>query len=194
VPRTGALASGSSIGAASKPETSIMIKLSDTQRILLAAACQRADGSIFPLPSGLKRGGGLTKAIVALVRQELAVERETSDSSSAHRSEDDLHFGLFVTSAGMAAIGVGEDVEPAEPPAIRQARQTAVADKAPSKIGTVLALLSQDTGVAASELAAATGWLPHTVRAALTGLRKKGHSIERIKRDGITCYRILGAA
>jgi hypothetical protein len=40
----------------------------------------------------------------------------------------------------------------------------------------------------------ATGWLPHTIRAAITGLRKKGHSIQRIKRDGMTCYRIFGVA
>ena len=36
----------------------------------------------------------------------------------------------------------------------------------------------------------ATGWLPHTTRAALTGLKKKGHAIGRDKRDEVTCYRI----
>jgi hypothetical protein len=41
---------------------------------------------------------------------------------------------------------------------------------------------------------AATGWLPHTTRAALTGLRKKGHVIEKTKRDDATCYRIEAVA
>ena len=36
----------------------------------------------------------------------------------------------------------------------------------------------------------ATGWLPHTTRAALTGLKKKGHTIQRDKRGDVTCYRI----
>jgi hypothetical protein len=37
------------------------------------------------------------------------------------------------------------------------------------------------------------GWLPHTLRAALSGLRKQGHVIERIKADdGSSVYRITG--
>jgi len=37
---------------------------------------------------------------------------------------------------------------------------------------------------------AATGWLPHTTRAALTGLRKKGHAIARDRVEGVTRYAI----
>ena len=44
------------------------------------------------------------------------------------------------------------------------------------------------------ELIAATGWLPHTTRAALTGLRHKGFVLDRGKReDGTTVYRISSA-
>ncbi|MEZ5938626.1 MAG: DUF3489 domain-containing protein [Hyphomonadaceae bacterium] len=35
-------------------------------------------------------------------------------------------------------------------------------------------------GASVETLAAAMGWLPHSVRAALTGLRKRGVPIERI--------------
>jgi Protein of unknown function (DUF3489) len=35
-------------------------------------------------------------------------------------------------------------------------------------------------------MVASTGWLPHTARAALTGLRKKGHAIGKSKVDGVT--------
>ena len=38
---------------------------------------------------------------------------------------------------------------------------------------------------------AATGWLPHTTRAALTGLRKKGYAIDSDKVDGIRTYRAV---
>lgn len=33
-----------------------------------------------------------------------------------------------------------------------------------------------------------TGWLPHSTRAALTGLRKKGYPIEKTTAEGITRY------
>ncbi len=67
------------------------------------------------------------------------------------------------------------------------------ASKGPSKIGTVLELLRRHQGATLAELVEATGWLPHTMRAALTGLRKKGHVIDKFKRHDVTCYRIAEA-
>ena len=58
----------------------------------------------------------------------------------------------------------------------------------PNKTEKVLALLKRDEGATLDELVDATGWLPHTTRAALTGLKKKGHSIERTKVDGVSRY------
>jgi hypothetical protein len=171
-----------------------MTKLSDTQRILLAAACQRADGSVLPLHASIKRGGGITKAIAGLMRQALVVERETNDQAAVHRTDGDLSFGAFVTEAGMAAIGVSTDDEGTSEAAAAQLPEIIDVEKAPTKIATVLTLLARKDGVPMADLMAATGWLPHTIRAAITGLRKRGHSIQRIKRDGMTCYRILGAA
>jgi hypothetical protein len=66
--------------------------------------------------------------------------------------------------------------------------------KQPGKTDAVLALLRRDDGATLAELMAATGWLAHSTRAALTGLRKKGHAVERSKRGEDTCYRIAGAA
>ncbi len=37
---------------------------------------------------------------------------------------------------------------------------------------------------------AATGWLPHTTRAALTGLRKRGYAVNREVADGGSVYRV----
>ena len=62
-----------------------------------------------------------------------------------------------------------------------------------SKTADVIAMLQRDSGATLPKLVEATGWLPHTTRAALTGLRKKGHAIARGKRDELTCY-TLGAA
>jgi hypothetical protein len=52
----------------------------------------------------------------------------------------------------------------------------------------VLDLLRREEGATMPELVDATGWLPHTMRAALTGLRKKGHALDRRKRSDVTCY------
>ena len=58
---------------------------------------------------------------------------------------------------------------------------TSPAPKAPSKAAQVLALLQRPEGASLAQLVAATGWLPHTARAALTGLRKKGHVLSKDK-------------
>ncbi len=172
-----------------------MAKLSDTQSIILVHAAQRDTGSLYPLPETLRRGGGTAKAITALVGAGFAEERETSNTAEVHRSDGDLSFGLFVTAAGLAAIGVADgevehDAEPVVPDAVP------VAASAPARVtkaSTVVALLAREGGATLPELIEATGWLPHTTRAALTGLRKKGHAIVRCTREGVTCYRIVAA-
>ena len=63
-----------------------------------------------------------------------------------------------------------------------------------SKIAAVLALLHREQGAALDDLVAATGWQPHTARAVLSGLKKKGHTIQREKVDGTSCYRITKGA
>jgi hypothetical protein len=50
-------------------------------------------------------------------------------------------------------------------------------------------LLVREAGASIEELTGSTGWQPHTTRAALTGLRKSGLTIEKDKVDGVTRYR-----
>lgn len=63
-----------------------------------------------------------------------------------------------------------------------------------TKIGKIIALLERDEGATLEEMVQATSWLSHTTRAALTGLKKKGHAIERDKRGEASCYRITKGA
>ncbi|MFC0588253.1 DUF3489 domain-containing protein [Novosphingobium aquiterrae] len=60
-----------------------------------------------------------------------------------------------------------------------------------TKIALVRTLLGREEGATLAELTSATGWLAHTARAALTGLRKKGAVLEKSKRGDLTCYRIV---
>jgi hypothetical protein len=63
--------------------------------------------------------------------------------------------------------------------------------KAPSKQECLAALLVRDEGATLEQMIAATGWLPHTTRAAITGLRKKGYVIDSDKVDGVRTYRAV---
>lgn len=67
----------------------------------------------------------------------------------------------------------------------------AAAPKRENKIDKVIALLKRKQGATLDEMVKATGWLPHTTRAAMTGLKKNGHTIERDKRGEMSCYRII---
>ena len=62
----------------------------------------------------------------------------------------------------------------------------------PSKRARALTLLRRDDGASLTELIAATGWLPHSTRTALSGLRKQGHVLTKTKasaRPGIASLR-----
>lgn len=64
-----------------------------------------------------------------------------------------------------------------------------------TKTDAVIRLLRRSNGATIAQLQKITGWKPHSVRAALTGLRKKGHDIERGKNDkGVTVYSIAKGA
>ena len=56
----------------------------------------------------------------------------------------------------------------------------------------VIELLQRGDGATLAELVAATGWLPHTTRAALTGLRKRGYAVGIDRADKVrgSVYRI----
>ena len=62
-----------------------------------------------------------------------------------------------------------------------------------SKIAMVTGLLERSEGASLAEMVDATGWLPHTTRAALTGLKKNGHVFKKAKVDDVTRYTIAKA-
>ena len=64
--------------------------------------------------------------------------------------------------------------------------------KAENKTDKLIALLKREDGAALTDITGATGWLPHSARAMLTGLRKKGFILEKTKIDGSTRYIITG--
>jgi pyruvate/2-oxoglutarate dehydrogenase complex dihydrolipoamide acyltransferase (E2) component len=182
------------------------IRLNDLQLVLLSSAAARDNGSLIPLPATCTQDSGtITKAVAALLRRGFVEELPVTDRSLAWREQDQEMIGVFITAPGRAAIGVDDkagaqansESENDDASDKREPARTEVAAPAPSsppppgsKIATVVALLAREQGATLDELVEATGWLPHTTRAALTGLRKKGRSINKAKRGEVTCYRI----
>ena len=91
-----------------------MSKLSDTQAIILSAACQRPDGNLLPLPGSL-RGGAAAKVVAALLARGLAEERVLDSATKADAAlntvwrnlDDGRAVLLLITAAGLEALGIG---------------------------------------------------------------------------------------
>lgn len=71
------------------------------------------------------------------------------------------------------------------------AKITGVATKAvpPTKNQQVLDLLSRNAGATLEEMSNLANWLPHSTRAFMTSLKKKGYIITSDKTDGVRRYR-----
>ena len=69
--------------------------------------------------------------------------------------------------------------------------QTSALARPMTKRDQLAAMLVRDEGATLDQMIAATGWLPHTTRAALTGLRKAGYAIDSDKIDGVRTYRAV---
>ena len=64
-----------------------------------------------------------------------------------------------------------------------------------TKTDAVIRLLRRSSGATIAQIQKATGWQSHSVRAALTGLRKKGNDVQRDKNaKGVTVYQIAKEA
>jgi DNA-binding MarR family transcriptional regulator len=64
----------------------------------------------------------------------------------------------------------------------------------PTKLDQILAAARSRHGTSIAELTESTGWQPHTIRAALSRLRQRGHHFERSRNPaGETRYRLRKA-
>jgi len=181
------------------------IKLTDTQLLMLSAAAQREDRYIAAPPS--LKGAAAQKIAAKLVAVGLAKEVKAGQRSHVWRRDEapGQTYALKLTAAGLKAIRVEEAVAveaaaeisptaPGESPknildhdagADNVAPPTAIAaPREGSKLAAVVSLLRREGGATIDQLAAAMGWLPHTTRAALTGLRKRGFGIDRREQKG----------
>ena len=82
------------------------------------------------------------------------------------------------------SVAVDPSVAPqASPSTTGDASPSVDHPRAGSKQASLVEILSKPDGATINTLMTATGWLPHTTRAALTGLRKRGFQIVRTARE-----------
>jgi hypothetical protein len=184
------------------------VKLTENQHALLKSASRRED-SCFVLSSNL-RGGAAQIVAAKLIAEGLAKEIKAKVGAPIWRrdGESDQAYSLKLSAAGAKAIATREErsgkPEPESPaqeslPDSMDSSETAhhaaearkAAPRQGSKLASVMALLCRPEGATIGVLTNATGWLPHTTRAAITGVRKRGYSVVLDRSvEGASVYRL----
>ncbi len=156
-------------------------KFSPTQSLLLRTAARRADGRLIA-PDTL-RGGARAKVLTALLQRGWI---EPGDG------------GHLLTDAGYAAIGQHRPAPPDDVQPMDSIGDLQLLEGIPVRPGTKLAALvvalRRPQGATSLQLMLATGWQPHTVRGAISGmLRKKlGLKVVLANNDsGERVYRVV---
>ena len=158
-----------------------LLKLSPAQSLLLRTAARRADGRVIP-PHTL-RGGARAKVLTALLQRGWI---EPADG------------GHVLTDAGYAAIGQLRPV-PLDDVQLMDAIDDlklleGILIRPGTKLAALVVALRRPQGATSLQLMLATGWQPHSVRGAISGmLRKKlGLNVVLAHNDsGERVYRVV---
>jgi len=155
-----------------------MTQLTKTQTALIENAISRDDGALLPAPKGIA-DKAMDRALAGLVRKGFAM------SAALTGGEPEDGAGYILTEAGRVAVTSEE--APAPEDAI-----TAPPARPGGKLGAVLKAVERKRGATLAELVDATGWQPHTARAALTRLRQRGFPAVLTEEGARKSYRLQG--
>ena len=148
------------------------------------------------------KGGAAQKVAAKLIASGLVKEIRAKAGTPVWRRDEQggQSYALRLTAAGARAIAIDESSASnastsSIDPAAGSKHPNDAAPRKGSKLAAVVGMLQRNQGATIADLTAETGWLPHTTRAAITGLRKRGYSVicQRVEEGGST-YRIAGGS
>ncbi|KIL98266.1 MAG: DUF3489 domain-containing protein [Magnetospirillum sp.] len=165
------------------------IQLSDTQSVILSAACAREGGLVLPITTSLK-GGAVDMVLTSMIKKGLIEAIPAEVGIPVWReAEDGTPLTLVSTAAAYTALGIvadtGADTAPEEEPA------TDMADEAESpptdahvakparkpregtKQEALISMLKRPEGASIAEIMEATAWQAHSIRGFIAGALKK---------------------
>jgi len=168
-----------------------MPQLSNSQLVVLTAACQRPDRCVFPVTAKLK-GNAAGNVLKSLLNKGLIKEVRAKRDDTVYRHDEERgRMTLVATDAAFAALGIdvrdaaedtGPETEvPTNPKAEPSPRPNKSKTKEPkaqrtrdgSKQAQLIAMLRRAKGATIDEIAEALSWQGHTVRGAIAGALKK---------------------
>ena len=176
-------------------------KLTDAQRVILAAAAARETGLVLPVPNSLGNNRGTLGVILkSLLTRELIAERPVQPSEEVWRETEELGRTTLVISAeGLQLMGIeptGQVIEHDAKSSSASPNQGSTAKlganssnpepnaggstlpKGGTKLGSMIAALRRPEGATIPEMKQATGWQAHSVRGAISGNLKKKLNLE----------------
>ena len=148
----------------------MIMQLTEAQRSILEPACAREDLCVFPILAKLK-GGAVGNVCKSLLRRGLVQEVPAADSMTVWRHDQEGGaITLQATEAGKLALN-GEAVPcPTHEPAPVSARAATQAQVKESRQDALVRLLGRHEGATIADMVEATGWQPHSVRGAVSGV------------------------
>jgi hypothetical protein len=156
--------------------------IDETHHALLQAAAESHD-QLIARPAGLNARAA--KALLAkLCQTALAVEVVVTADEPHWHSDERGPIGLRLTPTGRESLGLDAGLDRAES-----------SPRSGTKQALIIAMLQREEGATLADLMTATGWLAHSTRAALTGLRKRGmHLTKGHDAEDRTVYRLADNA
>jgi len=170
------------------------IQLSDTQAIILSAACARDDAMVFPVTANLK-GGAVGNVCKSLLKHGLIEETPATDLNTVYRHDEERGpITLRATSLAYSVLGIADNPEEQSGgPAQSIATPEPTRRRSGTKQEAVIAMLRAEGGATIEEIVEATGWAGHTTRGFLSGALKKKMGLtitsEKVENRG-RCYMI----
>ncbi|AOZ70725.1 hypothetical protein LPB142_16460 [Rhodobacter xanthinilyticus] len=151
------------------------IQLTDTQAVILSAACARDDSAVFPVTAKLK-GGAVGNVCKSLLKLGLIEEIPATDLNTVWRHDEARGpITLRATPLAQSTLGI------TEPEATTTPAETVTAPsqrRKGTKQEALIEMLRAPDGATIEEIMVATDWQSHTVRGAMAGALKKKLGLE----------------